>query len=226
MPLPSLMIAFALQAVQPDPITVVVRAWAPFISPMGEPFRSQAPGDDTMANWFAQADRDRSGHLTAEEMNQDAERFFGLLDTDKDGEILPEELRIYEWDLASEIQVNSQWRRARGEPADKQNDSRSSRRRDNAYDLQGLQGAARYGLLNMPQPVAAADWDFNRSITRAEFRRAASERFQLLDSKRDGQLSFADLQALRPIRPTRGKRPKPPKDARDSRIGTPVPLDD
>ena len=118
MPIATMMIALALQAASSDPITVVVRHWAPFISPMGEPFRSQSAGDDTLANWFAQADRDRDGSLTPEEMRADAERFFASLDSDGNGEIEPEEMRVYEWELASEIQVNSQWRRARGEPRD------------------------------------------------------------------------------------------------------------
>ena len=38
------------------------------------------------------------------------------------------------------------------------------------YRFDGLQGAARYGLLNIPQPVAGADADFNRAITLDEFR--------------------------------------------------------
>jgi hypothetical protein len=220
------MLLLAVQAVDPNPITVVARVWAPFISPMGEPFRSQAAGDDTMANWFGQADRNRDGYLTANEMQQDADRFFAILDTDSNGEIDPEELRVYEWDLASEIQVNSQWRRARGEPVLKTDSARAAqgldqRKRDEFY---GLQGAARYGLLNMPQPVAAADRDFNRSITLAEFRRAAAERFGLLDGTRDRQLGLAELQALRAARPARGQRPKRPKDGRDGRIAIPIPL--
>ena len=35
------------------PITVTGHAWAPFISPMGEPFRAHSPTDDTLADWFA-----------------------------------------------------------------------------------------------------------------------------------------------------------------------------
>jgi hypothetical protein len=218
MPIATMMIALALQAASSDPITVVRRHWAPFISPMGEPFRSQAPGDDTLVNWFAQADRDRDGVLIAQEMQADAERFFALLDTDRDGAIGPEEMRVYEWDLASEIQVNSQWRRARGEPRGSAEAVRRS-----GYDPHGLQGAARYGLLNMPQPVASADTDLNRAITLAEFRRAAAERFALLDRRGARQLKLAELQAMRPVRPLRWKPSEPRKDGRDERIAIPVP---
>src|SRR5207302_2793480 len=52
-----------------------------FISPMGEPFRPTARDDDTLADWFRQADRNHDGQLTLDEMQQDAERFFALLDT-------------------------------------------------------------------------------------------------------------------------------------------------
>ena len=34
--------------------------------------------------------------------------------------------------------------------------------RSRACDSGGLQGGARYGLLNIPEPVAAADADFDR----------------------------------------------------------------
>ncbi len=43
-----LTLALAIQATAPEPIIVVGRAWAPFISPMGEPFRAQSAEDDTL----------------------------------------------------------------------------------------------------------------------------------------------------------------------------------
>ena len=219
MPMSLLLLALTLQAAEPEPVTVVARAWAPFISPMGEPFRSRAPGDDTLVNWFSQADRNRDGALNAAEMQSDAERFFATLDTDRDAMIEPEELRVYEWELASEIQVNAQWQRVRGEARRREKPRRADA---SGYDLHGLQGAARYSLLNMPQPVAAADADLDRAVTIAEFRNAAGHRFRLLDSAADGRLMLAELQALRPVRPR--KTPRPRKDARDPRIGTPVPI--
>src|SRR5690348_7357359 len=82
------------------PIMVTGHAWAPFISPMGEPFRAHTPTDDTLADWFTQADRNRDGSLTPAEMQADAERFFAKLDTDHNGEIDPDELAHYEYDVA------------------------------------------------------------------------------------------------------------------------------
>ena len=86
----------------------------------------------------------------------------------------------------------------------------------------GLQGAARYGLLNFPEPVAAADTDFNRSISLTEFRQAALARFQLLDGAGAGRVGLAQLQALRPALAT-DRRRRPDKDVPDARIGSPLP---
>jgi hypothetical protein len=85
-----------------------------------------------------------------------------------------------------------------------------------------LQGAARYGLLNIPQPVASADADFNRAITVTEFRQAASMRFRLLDSQGQGRITLPQLETQLPVRPE-GQRAKPKKDAVDTRIGLPLP---
>ena len=149
--------------------------------------------------------------LTADEMHADAERFFAILDSNHDGQIDPEELDVYELEIAPEIQVNSRWKRspqaaAEAKPGkDHDRGDRKRRRADDyvdGYQLHGLQGAARYGLLNIPQPVASADADFNRGITLDEFRRAATHRFKLLDSKRDGRLTLPELEARLPTRPT------------------------
>ena len=67
-----------------------------FMSPMGEPFFPSATGSDGMASWFAQADLNRDGTITSDEMTADAERFFKRLDTNHDGEIDPDEVTHYE----------------------------------------------------------------------------------------------------------------------------------
>ncbi len=218
----------------PKPITVTAYRWAPFLSPMGEPFRSRGPDDDPFARWFHQADDNRDGMLTADEMRADAERFFAALDGNRDGRIDSEERMKYESEIAPEVQVNSQWKRTRQESAAQarsgdDRDRGDRRRRDNGidgYQLDGLQGAARYGLLNLPEPVAGADANFDRFVSLDEFRRAASYRFQLLDSDRSGSLTLQNLIGLLPSRPKEGRRVKRPKNAVDTRIGLPVPLGD
>jgi len=215
-----------------DGITVTGHAWAPFISPMGEPFRARTTADDTFLLWFHQADRDGDGVLTPGEMQVDADRFFAKLDLDHNGEIDPEELIQYEWQIAPEIQVGMRRVRAPGEakpeeakrPGDEQvgiagyapgGPRRSSRD-------EGPQGAARYALLNIPEPVAAADADFNRGISLAEFRQAAQERFQLLDTGHAGRISLAQLRAMLPVP---GAKVKRGPDNNDTRIGNPLPPD-
>lgn len=203
-------------------IVVIGRAGIPFISPMGEPIRARKPGEDTLARWFGQADRNRDGFLTPDEMVADAERFFAVLDTDQNGQIDPEELIRYEWKVAPEIQVNSRDKRLRraGDPSEGDDASRPRKRAE--YD-DGPQGAARYALLNMPEPVAAADADLDRAISVAEFRQAALTRFRLLDHAHAGRLDLQQLEALVPPPPTPGPRGKHRSDETDTRIGVPLP---
>ncbi len=226
MPLAALLFPVLAAVAQPadPPITVVGYAWAPFISPMGEPFRPRPAGDDTLARWFHQADHNRDAVLTPLEMQADADRFFAKLDSNHDGQIDPEELVVYEWEVAPEIQLNSKWRRAPGQPdrADRKNEDR----RRGSFAMTGLddclQGGARYSLLNLPQPVAAADADFNRAITSGEFRQAAVARFQLLDRGSQGRLALQDLQPFVPPPPKTCRPRRDEKDA-DTRIGLPLP---
>ena len=160
-----------------------------FLSPMGEPFRSDDPAADNSGRWFAAADRDGDGALTQSELEQDAARFFAALDTDGDDEIEPAEMARYENEVAPEVQLGLQMRGAGfGE-------WRRRRRRIALYD-EGLEGAGRFSFLNIPQPVIAADFDMNRGVSGAEFARAASQRFGLLDANRDGRLARAELPPL------------------------------
>ena len=236
MPLVALIVPLLMSvAVAEDaPITVRGYPWAPFISPMGEPFRPPSSGEAPIARWFVRADLNHDGVLTAEEMQADADRFFKRLDSNRDGQIDPQEITAYEYEIAPDIQVNSQWKRPRGEIAAKAEPDRdrpswdSSRKREDRYDgyrSDGLQGAARYGLLNIPQPVASADADFNRLITLTEFRQAASYRFNLLDDRGLGRITLPELETRLPTRP-KGKRAKPRKDAVDTRVGLPLPKGD
>src|SRR5205085_1081238 len=115
--LPALLLAVlaAAQVTPTAPINITGHAWAPFISPMGEPFRARTAADDTLASWFYQADRNHDGVLTVDEMLADADRFFATLDTDHDGEIDPAELAHYEYEIAPDVQVMSRPRPLPGE---------------------------------------------------------------------------------------------------------------
>jgi Ca2+-binding EF-hand superfamily protein len=236
MPFAAFILTMLAAAAQPGerPIVVTGNPWAPFISPMGEPFRPHSSTDDTLADWFRQADRNHDGVLTLDEIEADADRFFTRLDTSHDGQIDPDELVKYEWEVAPDIQLASRQRRAQGEKAapdrarrpqagdDDTSDEAGRRRGSRPLIDDGPQGAARYSLLNIPEPVAAADADFDRAITRAEFRQAAIDRFQLLDSGRRGGLTLPQLEAMRTaiLATAKGKRPR---DVPDSRVGLPLP---
>ena len=243
MPAPVALLYLVALIGQAAPITVTGHQWAPFISPMGEPFRARTAADDTLANWFLQADRNRDGRLTPDEMVADAERFFATLDTDHDGQIDPDELAQYEYEIAPDVQVMSRIKRPPGSPAPlarpksadetivtlSEKQERLHRRQREAEQEASLgfggslQGAARYALLDIPEPVAAADIDFNRAITLAEFRAAAISRFELLDRAHQNTLTLVQLEALRPALPAAGRGAKRDKGGPDRRIGNSLP---
>jgi Ca2+-binding EF-hand superfamily protein len=170
-----------------------------FISPIGEPFRTKDDQDQPMRRWFDQADRDHDGRLTQAEMLLDADRFFATIDKDGSGEILPDELMAYELNVAPEIrlyQFRGEPRGASGghappPPADKPAKSRG--KRPTPPDYGGAAGAGRYSFLNVPNPVASADRDFDRAISLREYRASAADRFRDLDKNSRGYLTLADL---------------------------------
>ena len=230
MPFPAMIVPILVSVAAPEEPLITVRGypWAPFISPMGEPFRGGANRQAPIVRWFERADANRDGVLTTEEMLADADRFFVRLDSNRDGQIDPQEITAYEWEIAPDIQVNSNWKRPRGQPAPATSRGKRGKRAEDRYDgyqVDGLQGAARYGLLNIPQPVASADADFNRVVTLIEFRQAASYRFRILDTRGQGRTTLSELQARLPTRPE-GRKPKPDKDAVDARISLPLPTED
>jgi hypothetical protein len=193
-----------------------------FLSPMGEPFRSEDPAADNVGAWFAPADADRDGALSLAEMEADAGRFFTALDTDRDGELGPEEVSAYEMNVAPEVQLGMQMRARFGGPGERRHrGGRGGRPGRSEYD-EGLEGAGRFSFLNIPEPVISADADFNRGVSRAEFLRAAGQRFVTLDADKNGRLTRAELPALPERRggKRKGKAP-PPRRAE----GTPLPDD-
>lgn len=107
MPLSILILPLAAAAAQPAVATAVPasppivsrRPRRLFVSPMGEPFSADR-GGDALADWFGQADRNRDGAISKDEMEQDADRFFATLDTNHDGEIDPDEITRYETQIA------------------------------------------------------------------------------------------------------------------------------
>ena len=198
--LPLLLLASA-QAPAAAPTAPSHRWTRMFISPMGEPFRPKSRDDDTLADWFAQADKNHDGRLTLDEMQQDAERFIATLDVGKDGEIDPDDITRYENVVAPEVISGSSYGMMEGQ----------SRR---AGFIRGgddqHQGAGRFGLLDLPEPVVSADSNFNRGVSVSEFRQAAAQRFLALDLDHHGYLTLDLLEVIRPAPPSAPNAPKKP----------------
>jgi len=224
-------IAAAVQAsaAAAAPSASAIRHRGMFISPMGEPFRSSSRDDDTLANWFRQADQDHDGRLTLEEMQQDAERFFSVLDVNHDGEIDPDEITHYENIIAPEISSGPHFEVVSSAgPAPEGGGRRGGgghHRGGGAHHGGGGggfrnnsggefdRGAARFGLLDLPEPVASADANFNRGVSLAEFRDAAGQRFLALDLDHHGYLTLAGLEMIRPAPPPEPNKPETVNEA-------------
>jgi hypothetical protein len=183
-----------------------------FISPSGEPFR----GRNALSAWFAQADADHDGAISAAEFQADAERVFKLYDTNHDGVIDGFEIQAYERDVAPEITEFAVGGPMPGPGGDWGGGGRHhgghGRHREGGQDL-GLQtasagmqaagatGAARFSLLNEPEPLLAADENVDGKVSRAEWMRATARRFAKLDKTHAGKLT---LDTLEPPRDKKG----------------------
>lgn len=176
-----------------------------FISPAGEPFRAPPGAVYPVVAWFEGADANHDGALSRDEFVADALRFFSVVDTDRDGVIDGFEVAHYEQAIAPEIvggaAPGAMRRGPRGlgaadglqDGGGPRDDDMSPSRRRRSLGANVLQGAALFGLIAEPEPVMAADADFDRRITRDEATKAAKTRFALLDTDKDGLLKLADL---------------------------------
>lgn len=197
-----------------------------FLSPSGEPFR----GPDGLSVWFVQADADHDGRLTAAEFAADAARAFARFDTDHDGVLTGLEIQAYERDDAPEItEIGFEGPagggrggrgfagRRRGGPGGRGGGhggpppgehgvGAAAGSSDSGFRPAGGSGAARFSLLNEPQPLLAADLDVDGKVSRAEWERATARRFDRLDAAHAGVLTLAGLRPPPAKRsPLRGK---------------------
>ena len=187
-------------------------------------------GDDTLARWFHQADRNRDAMLTR---RRDAGRRRPLLREARHQSRRRDRSRGARSLTNGRSPRKSRSTRNGGRPAAGRHRQAAPNgaapakpRRGSRFAMAGwtsLQGAARYSLLNLPQPVAAADTDFNRAITAASSGRRHWHRFQLLDGARLGKLTLHGLATVACRRRPRRCRPKRDEKDADTRIGLPLP---
>ena len=185
-----------------------------FISPMGEPFRQP----DGFGAWLAAADTDHDGAVMLAEFRADAQRFFKLLDTDGSGDIDGFEMQAYERERVPEIATVSVEDRPRGgggvfggrgragdgrrgapqgggRPDDTETGEQAPAAQPGVFKGAGRAGAARFSLLNIPQPVANCDEDGDGRVSTQEWSHAMARRFAMLDKAGAGRLT---REALRP----------------------------
>jgi hypothetical protein len=206
-----------------------------FISPSGEPFH----GDGGLGRWFAQADTDHDGAITLEEFRADARHSFKVLDVNGDGVIDGLELQHYEHDIVPEIGImtfdepggGQRGGGRRGGGGGRGGGGRGGGGRggqggaggshtdpaqlladqsDRPAPAAGRDGAARYSLLNEPEPIAAADADVDGKVTLAEWMAQTDRRFAKLDHLKTGRLTLDSLLKIQP-KDQKQKGPAPPK---------------
>lgn len=159
-----------------------------FISPMGEPFRSN-PGDPyPLVAWFRQADANKDGKLDQAEFRADAERFFHKLDVNGDGVVDDPEISHYERVIAPEINGGVLDATAGLDAKDAQGNSVKVKEDTGEY-----QGAAAMSLLNDPEPVRSADRTISGRIKLSDFLARADHNFVALDSDGRGYLTIEGL---------------------------------
>jgi hypothetical protein len=174
-----------------------------FISPSGEPFR----GENGLDRWIAQADANHDGSIDLAEFRSDAVRAFKVVDTNGDGVIDGIELQHYEHDLVPEVSSETFDTGPNGgaRPPGGAGGGGGGRGGDSGFgsDLAqqppahdpraGLMGAARYSLINEPEPISAGDADLDGKVTLDEWMKITDRRFAKLDPLKTGKLTRESL---------------------------------
>jgi Ca2+-binding EF-hand superfamily protein len=165
-----------------------------FISPSGEPFRGAPDEPYPVAVWFARADADHDGAISPEEFTADAKAFFDILDVHHDGVVDGFEIGDYETKVAPEIQPNLGGLVEEEPPPTRASEVtphvKPPAKKPKRYTVKG---AAVFGLLLDPEPVASADADLDGKVTLKEAMAAAARRFKRLDANHDGRLELDEL---------------------------------
>jgi hypothetical protein len=186
-----------------------------FFSPSGQPFRAQ-PGDPyPVAAWIAQADTDHDGKISYDEFMADSKQFFVKLDVNHDGYISSPENTAYENKVAPEIlRIDP---RIDQPPRYHVNDDDIVTDNDPRLRnyVKTIQGASQYSVLDEPQPVRAADKNYDFRISGDEWTNATAARFKTLDRNDDGFLTANEL-PWTPAQQALAAEAKKARDGKDS----------
>ena len=190
----------------PAPAGVEAKLHRIFVSPSGQPFRNEE-GPYPSTAWFAEADANGDGKLTAIEMALDAKVFFETLDRDSNGTLSGPELERYENEVAPEVAMargrapnlgaNAETGKVPGSDPNLSvrdvGSKPSTARVPAAIERQIPRGAGWFSFFNVPQPILRADTDLNGIVTATEHRRWVQEQFTGLDIEKRGYLTMQDL---------------------------------
>ena len=186
-----------------------------YLTIMGEPVRSQTGSGPPFSIWLSRADLDSSGSIDAQELVNDAKRFFATLDVDGSNQIERAEMDRYEREIApARVRLagglgQGGTKRASGRPAGRDGGGPPGGGRPRGgggppgggggppggrgASAVGAPAGAGAGLLAVPQPVAMADADLNGRVTADEFEQAALKRFGARDLNKDRVLTQDEL---------------------------------
>jgi hypothetical protein len=185
-----------------------------FISPFGQPFRAKLGAPYPVVDWFKQVDKDADGKIDHAEFMADAAAFFKILDINGDDVLSSREVLYYEYRVAPEIigirapsaALDYRSGGARlwltqgaggvmgaGQMGGGPEGGSSSDRKLPQFLDESKTGASPFSFFDQPEPVTAADLNFNGRITKANFLRLAGVHFDTLDRKGVGYLTLADL---------------------------------
>lgn len=147
-----------------------------FIAPSGQPYRSKAGEPYPVVAWFEAADTNHDGKVDREEFKAEAVAFFHKMDLRKDGIIDDEIIALYEKKLVPEMLTGV-----------------DNPELMNTTDKNAKRGAAPYELINVAEPLRAADRSFRGRVTLQDMQAQADLNFDYLDEDKKGFLTLDDL---------------------------------